>query len=95
MADPELLCMHLNLKQEYGSDCHKELNALTTLLCKLATTTAGLGFLLRCCRHVVFPRFVADCVQFADRGPNIQWLADRMRLRILRAAIRDSQQRLQ
>ncbi len=94
MKNPEVLCIHNELKRVYGSPCHSDLNALSTLLRKLATTSAGLEFLVGCREVGVLPSFVANCMVFTQKGPHLQRLAEKIRTRILKAAIRDSRQRM-
>ncbi len=94
MVDPEFLCLHKTIVGIYGSATHRNLNALTMLLCKTAVTAAGLQFLLSWRREGLFLNFVNASINFAHRGPNLHRLATKLRIRILRASIRDSRERI-
>ncbi len=88
--DPEKIPrLHLALKATYGSDCVWNLNRLSALLRKLALSSTGLIFLLRCRRFNIFPKFVLRSVRFARLGRHLERLAVRLPRRILHAAIRD------
>ncbi len=86
--------LHLALKAEYGSDCARNLNCLSTLLRKLAITDSGLTFLLKCRGRRVFPAFISRSVKFVRTGRHLERLAEKLPTRMLRAAIRDLRSRL-
>ncbi len=81
--------LHLALKAAYGSYVQRNLNVLTSCLRKLATTAAGLEYLLCCRRCHVYPTFISRSIKFAKLGRNLERLATRLPQRMLRAAIRD------
>ncbi len=85
--------LHSLLKLNYGSDVHRNLNRLSALLRKLALSTTGLAFLLRCRRANVFPAFIRRSVRFSRLSHHLDRLAARLPRRILRAAIHDVRSR--
>ncbi len=93
-TDPDFSTIHRALILTYGSSIRRELNVLTASLRKMALAVSGLQFLLQCRRHHAVPRFASDAVRFAQQGDHLRRLAEKLPGRILRAAIRDSRQRL-
>ncbi len=90
ILDPESVpSLHQNLKNIYGSPCDRNLNHLTICLRKLAITSSGLEFLVRCRDFHVFPNFIHKSIKFARLGRSLQRLAVRLPHRMLNAAIRD------
>ncbi len=70
------------------------MNQLTTLLRKLATSAAGLEFLINCRDCCVFPAFISRTFRFAPLGRSMHRLARKLPMRLLRATIRDVRARL-
>ncbi len=70
--------LHGALKVRYGRNCHWNLNALTTHIRKMAITAAGLDYLLKCCRHHVYPKFVSRSVRFYQLGHHLERLAEKI-----------------
>ncbi len=81
--------LHAVLKLRYGSQIHRNLNSLSTLLHKLAVVATGLAFLLQCKWNNVYPAFVMHSVRFTCTGRHLERLANKLPCRILCAAIRD------
>ncbi len=78
----------------YGSHCHRNLNSLTTLLWKLAVSSIGLVYLLKCRHYHVFPAFAMRSVKFTHFGHHLERIAEKLPRRILRVAIRDVRSRV-
>ncbi len=90
MKDPEVIPrLHGALKAKYGSDCNRNLNTLSSLLRKRATTSAGLRCLLKCRQYHVFPAFITRSIKFSQLGWHLECLAEKLPARMLRAATRD------
>ncbi len=93
--DPVLVpFLHQALHATYGSICKRNVNYLSALLQKLAITTAGLEFLVKCRQFNVVPAFISKAVKFSRLGPHMERIASKLPLRMLRAAIRDLRVRL-